>query len=142
MQISVAMTVGLLAVYLSLVLTFRNSLSLMFLSHSASDSSEVQTLRKCILLVAAGSVGDWLNTTLAGALKGAGHQQRGAWLYGVTHWGLGAALLYQFVFRFNWGVIGIWVALAIVANVQCVCMVVRSCNLFVAGLVLSYYYMS
>jgi Na+-driven multidrug efflux pump len=61
---------------------------------------------------------------MGGVLKGFGHQHHGAWLYSVTHWGLGAALLCQFVVRSDWGVIGIWVVLAVVANVQRICMAV------------------
>lgn len=94
--------------------------------HSLSGSPEILALRTCILLVAAGAVGDWTNCTLAGALQGAGKQNLGAAIYAGTHWILGTTLLYVFGFRLGWGVRGIWAALAVVSNVQCLFMSVRA----------------
>ena len=111
--------------YLCILVFFRNNISLAFLPHSLPGSPEVSALRTCILLVAAGAVGDWTNCTLAGALQGAGKQNVGAAIYAGTHWILGTTLLYIFGFKLGWGVRGIWAALAVVSNVQCFFMSVR-----------------
>lgn len=59
-------------------------------------------------------------------LQGAGQQTLGAKIYACTHWGLGTTLLWLFAFKLGLGVRGIWGALAVVSNVQCVFMAVRS----------------
>jgi Na+-driven multidrug efflux pump len=130
-----AVTTGLLiswslqAVYLALLVSLRWQLAHAFLPYSAMGSREVTVLMECMLLIAAGSIGDWTNCTLGGALQGAGRQVLGAKIYACTHWGLGVVLLWLFAFHLGWEVRGIWLALSCISNVQCIFMVVRPCLL-------------
>jgi Na+-driven multidrug efflux pump len=82
-------------------------------------------LSTCILYGIAGSVGDWTNAIMGAALQGAGKQRLGARIYAATHWLLGPILLYTFAFRWGWGVVGIWAAIALVNTVQSGFMLVR-----------------
>ena len=121
---SLLITWSLQLVYLSGIVVFRSALAHAFLPYSKAGSPEVDALLSCILLIAVGSIGDWTNCTLAGALQGSGRQGLGAKIYGCTHWMLGTTLLWLLAFHLGWGVRGIWAALAVVSNVQCVFMAV------------------
>ena len=123
---ALSIIVVLVAVYLTGLLTLRTTLARLFFPFAAANSPELRTLQDCILLVAAGGLGDWTNCTLAGALQGAGRQDTGAKIYCVSHWLLGTSLLWLLGFQLGFGVRGIWAALAIVSNVQCLFMLVRS----------------
>ena len=67
-----------------------------------------------------------LSYGLCVCLQGAGQQTLGAKIYACTHWGLGTTLLWLFAFKLGLGVRGIWGALAVLSNVQCIFMAVCS----------------
>jgi Na+-driven multidrug efflux pump len=117
---------ALVCVYLAIITPFRYNISRMFMPFADTNSQQISILADCILLLAAGALGDWTNCTLAGALQGAGRQYTGMKIYAVSHWCIGTALLWLYAFHLGFGVRGIWAALAVVSNVQCLLMGVRS----------------
>jgi Na+-driven multidrug efflux pump len=120
------MTWALQLVFLSVLFTFRMPIAKLFLPYAAAGSAELMALLDCMMIIAVGSIGDWTNCALAGALQGAGRQTLGAVTYACTHWGLGIALLWLFAFQLGWEVRGVWAALAVASNVQCLLMGVRT----------------
>ena len=114
-----------MSVCLAVLVPSRALLARVFFPELPLDSYASTALMHCILLIAAGVPADWLNCTLAGVLQGTGRQALGAKIYVVTYWCIGPSLLWIFAFRLDWGVRGIWTALAVLANVQVLFMIVR-----------------
>lgn len=123
--VAVAVCLGMITVCLVLLVPSRALLAHVFFPELPLHSEPRKALMDCILLIAAGVPADWLNCTLSGVLQGTGRQALGAKIYMVTYWCIGPAVLWLFAFRLQWGVRGIWTALAILANVQVLFMTVR-----------------
>lgn len=61
-------------------------------------------------------LGDGINATVGGVLRGAGRQELGAIFNLIAYWAIGLPLAYMLAFKFGWSVWGLWVGLATCAS--------------------------
>lgn len=127
--IRVAITICsvMMVLWLSILVPCRALLASLFFPKLQLHSGASRALMDCILLIAVGSPGDWINCTLSGVLQGTGRQGTGARIYVIAYWCFGPILLWLFAFRLDWGIRGIWLMLAILQNVLVLVMAVRNC---------------
>jgi MATE family multidrug resistance protein len=74
-------------------------------------------------------LGDGVNSTVAGVLRGAGRQELGAMFNLVAYWVLGLPLAGFLAFKMNLGVIGLWIGLATCASFNGVAMTIAMVRL-------------
>lgn len=61
-------------------------------------------------------LGDGINATVGGVLRGAGRQELGAIFNLIAYWAIGLPLAYMLAFKLGWSVWGLWVGLATCAS--------------------------
>ena len=86
------------------------------------DTQVIQETGKLMPLVAWCMLGDGMNASVAGSLRGIGKQEVGALLNLVSYWGLGMPLAYVLAFKFDMGLQGLWVGLSMCAMINGVAM--------------------
>jgi multidrug resistance protein, MATE family len=86
------------------------------------DTQVIQETGKLMPLVAWCMLGDGMNASVAGSLRGIGKQEVGALLNLVSYWGLGMPLAYVLAFKFDMGLQGLWVGLSTCAMINGVAM--------------------
>jgi MATE family multidrug resistance protein len=121
------------ASHVALTMTFVQQLlvcSLLFLgryhipSIFTNDAEVIAACAPIFSIIALQQLGDGLNATFGGVLRGAGRQGVGATLNLVAYWVLGLPLGATLAFGLNWGVAGLWWGLTVTASLLAVAMMV------------------
>ena len=98
----------------ALVILQQSTVGLIF----SKDTEVIGETAKLMPLVAWCMLGDGMNASVAGSLRGVGKQEIGALLNLVSYWGLGMPLAYILAFKFHMGLRGLWVGLSSCAMVN------------------------
>lgn len=101
-----------------LTLTSRHYVAYMFTSDNDVGSAAATVfpvMAWCLL-------GDGINATIGGVLRGSGRQELGAALNLVAYWVVGLPLAWTLAFKAGWGVPGLWTGLATCASINGVAM--------------------
>lgn len=121
------------ASHVALTMTFVQQLlvcSLLYLgryhipSIFTNDAEVIVACAPIFSIIALQQLGDGLNATFGGVLRGAGRQGVGATLNLVAYWMLGLPLGATLAFKLNWGVAGLWWGLTVTASLLAVAMMV------------------
>lgn len=77
-----------------------------------SDDREVlETASSLFFLIAICMIGDGLNASIGGALRGLGRQELGAIFNLVSYWCVGIPLAWSLAFKVGMGLVGLWIGL-------------------------------
>lgn len=98
----------------TLVILCKDKVGLIF----SDDSQVIQETAKLMPLVAWCMLGDGMNASIAGSLRGVGKQGIGALLNLVSYWGLGMPLAYILAFKVSLGLQGLWIGLSTCAMIN------------------------
>jgi multidrug resistance protein, MATE family len=101
-------------------LACRNSAGYLF----TDDIDVASAAAKIFPIMAVCLLGDGVNATVAGVLRGAGRQELGAMFNLVAYWVVGLPLAGFLAFKINLGVVGLWIGLATCASFNGVAMTI------------------
>jgi len=101
-------------------LASRNTAAYLF----TDDKDVASAAAKIFPIMAWCVLGDGVNSTVGGVLRGAGRQELGAMFNLVAYWVLGLPLAGFLAFKMNLGVIGLWIGLATCASFNGVAMTI------------------
>lgn len=118
--VAVGLTMVCQVIIGSMVVVFRGKVGFIF----SDDLEVVNETTKMMPLVAWCMLGDGMNASIAGSLRGVGKQDLGAILNLISYWGLGMPLAYTLAFVFGLGLKGLWIGLSTCAMVNGIAMVI------------------
>lgn len=108
---------------LSLAATLVSAACILTLSHDVAhlftgDVAVRKATAALAPLLAVVVIGDGLNATFSGVIRGAARQTLGVAVNLAAYWGLGMPLMILLAFPFHWGVRGFWSGMAVMCAVQ------------------------
>ncbi|MDA9537103.1 multidrug transporter MatE [Bradyrhizobium sp. CCBAU 21362] len=104
----------------------RVKLAELFLAESAGDSdATIEMAAKLILVAASFFIGDAVASIAAGSLRGLNDTRVPLLFAGISYWPVGMCFSYLLGFKMGFGVVGIWIGLAIGTNVYAGLLVTR-----------------
>ena len=84
----------------------------------SEDEGVIRATADIVPLVAFCMLGDGVNASIGGMLRGIGRQEIGAKYNLLSYWGIGMPLAYMLGIPLGWGIAGLWTGLATCASVN------------------------
>ena len=112
--VSLALTVAMQACLGILSVVGREAVGMAF----SDDEGVIRATADIVPLIAFCMLGDGVNASIGGMLRGIGRQEIGAKYNLLSYWGIGMPLAYVLAFPLGMGIAGLWTGLATCASVN------------------------